>query len=130
MLAVVVHSAGIQDRDGARLVCLRLRDKFTRLRLIWADGGYSGQLIGWVAAFAGWTLQIVKRCDKAKGFVVLPRRWVEPLLKAVSDEDDKRCKMCKALVVPGLALVADQQATEVAQPGKEALHLPPTLVAT
>ena len=76
LLAVVVHSAGIQDRDGARLVCLRLRGKFTRLRLIWADGGYSGQFIGWVAAFAGWTLQIVKRCDKAKGFVVLPRRWV------------------------------------------------------
>ena len=76
LLAVVVHSAGIQDRDGARLVCLRLQGKFTRLRLIWADGGYSGQLIGWVAALAGWTWQIVKRCDKVKGFVVLPRRWV------------------------------------------------------
>jgi putative transposase len=73
---VVVHCAGIQDRDGAKLVCKRLSGKFPRLRLLWADGGYSGQLIGWVAAFAGWALQIVKRGAGARGFVVLPRRWV------------------------------------------------------
>ena len=73
---VVVHCAGIQDRDGAKLVCKRLRGKFPRLRLLWADGGYAGQLIAWVSAFTGWLLQIIKRCERAKGFVVLPRRWV------------------------------------------------------
>jgi len=73
---VVVHCAGIQDRDGAKLVFERLRGAFPRLRLIWADGGYAGQLVAWVAAFAGWLLEIVKRSDDLQGFVVLPHRWI------------------------------------------------------
>lgn len=76
VLAVVVHSAGIQDRDGAKLVIALLKDRFPRLKLIWADGGYAGQLIKWVASFGNWVLEIVKRSDDQKGFVVLPRRWV------------------------------------------------------
>ncbi len=73
---MVVHCAGIQDRDGAKLVCEKLKGHFPRLSLIWADGGYAGALIAWMMAFAGWTLSIVKRSDDVKGFVVLPRRWV------------------------------------------------------
>jgi len=76
VLAVVVHSAGIQDRDGAKLVITLLKDRFPRLKLIWADGGSAGQLIEWVASFGNWVLEIVKRNDDQKGFVVLPRRWV------------------------------------------------------
>lgn len=76
LLVVVVHCAGIQDRDGAKLVLEKLQGAFPRLQLIWADGGYAGQLIAWVAAFGGWVLEIVKRSDDVKGFVVLPRRWV------------------------------------------------------
>ena len=76
LLAVVVHSAGIQDRDGAQLVLTKLQGSFPRLRLIWADGGYAGRLVAWAAAFGDWALEIVKRSDKATGFVVLPRRWV------------------------------------------------------
>ena len=53
ILVVVVHCAGIQDRDGAKLVLMQLRGAFPRLRLIWADGGYAGALVAWVAAFAG-----------------------------------------------------------------------------
>jgi hypothetical protein len=41
MLAVVVHAADVQDRDGARLVLAVLANAFMRLRLIWADGGYA-----------------------------------------------------------------------------------------
>lgn len=76
VLAVLVHSAKLQDRDGAKLVLERLRGKFPRLSLIWADGGYRGKLIEWVQTVFSWTLEIVKRCDDVKGFVVLPRRWV------------------------------------------------------
>ena len=50
-----------------------------RLRLIWADGGYAGQLIAWVRALRKRNpvrLEIVKRSDDIKGFKVLPRRWV------------------------------------------------------
>ena len=79
--AVAVHSAAVQDRDGAkfvlaRLIMLKLAGMLPRLKLIWADGGYAGKLVDWVSAASGWVLQIVKRSDDAKGFVVLPRRWV------------------------------------------------------
>lgn len=76
ILGVVVHAASIQDRDGAKLVIEKLRGGFPRLKLIWADGGYAGQLIEWVKNLAGWTLQIVKRSDDMIGFVVLPKRWI------------------------------------------------------
>ena len=76
ILAVVVHAANIQDRDGAKMVFARLRGHFPRLRLIWADGGYRGKLVEWVKGFGDWTLQIVKRNAEVKGFAVLPRRWV------------------------------------------------------
>lgn len=46
------------------------------LRIIWADGGYTGQLIEWVKSLFGWTLEIIKRCDKLTGFHVLPKRWI------------------------------------------------------
>jgi putative transposase len=46
------------------------------LKLIWADGAYAGQLIEWVKNVCGWLLEIVKRNPEAKGFQLLPRRWV------------------------------------------------------
>jgi putative transposase len=77
ILAVVVHSAGLQDYDGARLVLMRLRDRFARLRLIWADSAYGrNQLPEWVTKTFGWILQTILRPVGAVGFVLLPRRWV------------------------------------------------------
>lgn len=71
-----MHAADEQDRDGAKTVLARLKDRFPRLRLIWADGGYRGQLVSWVEETYRWTLEIVKRNDDVEGFAVLPRRWV------------------------------------------------------
>ncbi len=48
LLAVTVYAANIQDRDGAGLVLELLKGKFPRLKKIRADGGYAGQLVGWV----------------------------------------------------------------------------------
>jgi len=76
LLAVVVHAASVQDRDGAKLVLVKLVGAFGRLQLIWADGGYAGQLVAWAKELAGWTLEIVKRPDGAHGFEVLPKRWI------------------------------------------------------
>ena len=77
MLAVVVHAANIQDRDGAKLVLALLRKgPFSRLKLIWADGGYAGQLIEWTRKLGRWVLEIVRRSDDMSGFVVLPKRWI------------------------------------------------------
>jgi len=76
LLAVVVHPAHIQDRDGAKLVLPKLVGKFSRLKVIWADGGYAGQLIEWTREWGHWILAIVKRRDGVTGFEVLPKRWI------------------------------------------------------
>jgi putative transposase len=76
VLAVVVHSAALQDRDGAKLVLNKLGPHFPRLRLLWADGGYAGQLLDWVRETWHWVLAIVKRPADAQGFQVLPKRWI------------------------------------------------------
>jgi putative transposase len=78
VLAVVVHSAKIQDRDGAKVVFVRakLRGPWPRMRHVWADGGYAGKLIAWVSGLCQWVLEIVKRTDVGQGFKLLPKRWV------------------------------------------------------
>ena len=76
-MQVVVHSAAIQDRDGAGLVLDSIRRRFPWLELIWADGGYNAwQVDAAVAKVPRLRLEIVKRSDAMKGFVVPSRRWV------------------------------------------------------
>ena len=76
-LRVVVHSAAIQDRDGAALVLDRIRQRFNWLELVWADGGYNARQVEHaVAAQPPLRVEIVKRPDDSAGFIVLPRRWV------------------------------------------------------
>jgi putative transposase len=77
--ALVVHSAGIQDRDGARKVFEAMGGAFGRLRRVWADGGYAGRLAAWVNALKGtWklVLEIVLRKEDAVGFEVIRKRWI------------------------------------------------------
>jgi putative transposase len=79
VLAVGVHAANLSDPAGAKLVLERLKQQFWRLRLIWADRAYGGQLIEWVRGLRRWhkvRLEIVKRADALPGFVVQPHRWI------------------------------------------------------
>lgn len=77
MVGLVVHSAGIQDRDGAPEVFKSIRRSHPDLRHIFADGGYAGpKLRSALNGIGNWTIQIVKRSDAAKGFEVIPKRWV------------------------------------------------------
>jgi putative transposase len=79
LLAVVVTSTDVQDRDGARTLLHVLGHRFTRLRLIWANSAYTGYLATWLfrlRACRRIRLEIIKRSDQAKGFVLLPKRWV------------------------------------------------------
>ena len=72
-MRVVVHSAGLQDRDGAALVLDKIRTHFPWLQLVWADGGYNARQVDQAVALR---VEIVKRTADMTGFVVLPRRWV------------------------------------------------------
>jgi len=77
MVGLVVHSAGIQDRDGAPEVLKSIRGAYPDLRHIFADGGYAGpKLRAALEGVGNWTIQIVKRSDTTEGFEVIPRRWV------------------------------------------------------
>ena len=76
LLAVVVTMAGIQDRDAACRLLLLLRNAFSTITLLWADGGYAGRLVTWAKTVLSLTVEVVRRTDDIKGFKVLPRRWV------------------------------------------------------
>src|SRR5690606_22275796 len=77
VLTVVVHSASWQDHDGACFVLMRLRERFGRLRVLFADSAYGRNgLPEWVRTTFGWVLQTVLRPVGVKGFVVLPKRWI------------------------------------------------------
>jgi len=77
LVTALVHTADIQDRDGAPDVLAQIRASFPWLRHVFADGGYAGDKLRDAMAGRGdWVIEIIKRSDAAKGFVLLPRRWV------------------------------------------------------
>lgn len=76
MMAVVVTVASIQDRDGAKLLLKGIKGSGKKLRKIWVDGGYRGVLVEWAQSKCKILLEVVLRSEEAKGFVLLPRRWV------------------------------------------------------
>jgi putative transposase len=78
ILAVVVHAADIQDRDGARSVLARIKGCFPRLKKILADGIYNGGIAEWAEQFGGWVLEVVPKPERKKGepFKVMKWRWI------------------------------------------------------
>jgi len=75
LLAVIVHSAGIQDRVAARAVLMRLFCRFDTITKVYVDGGYTGSLIDWAKQMFGYTIEVVKRTEQHL-FKVLPKRWI------------------------------------------------------
>jgi transposase len=80
VLRVVVHSASVQDRAGAKLVLSGITALFPLLGLVWVDGGYvnivDASLIDWADEQESLRIVAVPRNADVKGFQVLPRRWV------------------------------------------------------
>ena len=77
ILAIAVHPANLQDRDGALLVLDRhTRRLFAFLRTIFADGAYGGEKLSRAMIAASWKIEVVKPPPNQKGFEVIPRRWV------------------------------------------------------
>lgn len=76
---MVVTAASVQDRAGATERLDSLRHQYWRRRPLWADGASAGPLVDWVRTLRPQRpirLEITKRADAAKGFVVIPKRWM------------------------------------------------------
>ncbi|MFJ9153498.1 transposase [Streptomyces sp. NPDC102270] len=76
LLGVMVTSADVGDRTAAQVLPDQVTAAHHRLALVWADGGYTGSLVEYCLTALALVLAIVKRSDHAKGFVVLPKRWI------------------------------------------------------
>jgi putative transposase len=79
LLAVVVHSASVQDFHGARPALQKLAQReWQRLKKILADAIYKGDkhLFAWIQATFGWELEVIEREAGSKGFQIIPKRWV------------------------------------------------------
>ena len=75
LLVVVVHAASLSDTEGALDVGARLRGRFPRLKLIWADQGYKETMITWFRQWLRVVVAVVSR-PTGRGFVVQPKRWL------------------------------------------------------
>ena len=76
MLAVVVHSAALQDKTSAYQVLAQAGARWSRLLWTWADGGYQGKVQAWAWETWGWLIGLVKRPPGVRGWSLAPRRWV------------------------------------------------------
>lgn len=77
LLTVIVHSAGIQDRDGGKYVLGKAKRKGHRKLKVYVDGGYTGKLMQWAKEVLEYDIEVVKRSDANKHtFKVLPKRWI------------------------------------------------------
>jgi putative transposase len=76
ILTVVVHAANIHDSQGVRAVLRRLKENIVGIKIIFADGGYRGEIIQWAKKQLDYVIQIVIRTDTNKEFQVIPKRWI------------------------------------------------------
>jgi putative transposase len=107
LLCALVHSAGIQDRDGGILLLSTLFGMFPFLKKLFADAAYGGPIFhgALIKILPELKIEIVRRCDQAKGFVVLPRRWVVERTIAWLNRCRRLSKDWENLNIKGLAFL-------------------------
>jgi transposase len=107
LLHAIVHSAGIQDRDGGVLLITTLFGMFPFLLKLYADGGYQGPQFqsALKRVLSRVEVEIVKRSDKAKVFVVLPKRWIVERTFAWLGRCRRLAKDWENLTTKGLAFL-------------------------
>lgn len=104
ILAVVIQSASVQDRDGAVDVVSKLTESWKRIVKIFADGGYSGQLIKTIKTKFKIELEIVKR-KQLHTFKILPKRWIVERTFAWIDTNRRNSKNYERLNNTSVAMV-------------------------
>jgi len=106
LVGAVVHTADVQDRDGAPAVFEKIRSAFPWLRHVFADAAYAGEKVETALEKLGkWTLEIVRRSEFAKGFELVPRRWVVERTIAWLNRNRRLAKDFEASIESALAWV-------------------------
>jgi len=104
VLAVVIQSASVQDRDGAISVIEKMKENWKRVTKIFADGGYTGKLIGIVKKKFKIDLEIIKR-HELHTFKILPKRWIVERTFAWIDTNRRNSKNYERLNNTSVAMV-------------------------
>ena len=104
VLAVVIQSASVQDRDGAVDVVSKLCESWKRVVKIFADGGYRGQLINTIVTKFKIELEIIKR-NEQHTFKILPKRWIVERTFAWIDTNRRNSKNYERLNNTSVAMV-------------------------
>ena len=107
LLHALVTPADVQDRDGGLMVLSTLFGQFPFLKKLFADTAYAGPVFqdGLALAMPGLVTEIVRRCDQAKGFVVLPKRWIVERTIAWLNRCRRLAKDCENLNHNALAFL-------------------------
>ena len=107
LLHAIVHSAGIQDRDGGIWLLATLFGQFPFLAKLFADSAYAGSIFHSALAkvLPNLETEIVKRSDHAKGFVPLPKRWIVERSFAWLNKNRRLWKNCERLLNTSLQFV-------------------------
>jgi transposase len=104
LVGAIVHTADIQDRDGAPMLLASIRNAYPWLRHVFADAAYAGDKLQHALDKLGtWTIEIIRRADAAKGFVLLPRRWVVERTFAWHNRNRRLAKDFEATIESALA---------------------------
>jgi putative transposase len=133
VLKAKVHNAKVPDEDGIRLLLESARERLSRLSHLWVDAGYQGRGRRWAQAALGLSVEVVRKPRKpipeelakvwaqewakegkqvdwhklmpARGFTVLPRRWVVERTFAWISHNRRMAKDCERLCATGEAFV-------------------------
>ena len=104
ILAVVIQSASVQDRDGAISVVNKLLESWSKIVKIFADAGYRGRLIDTIKTTFKIELEIIKR-NELHTFKILPKRWIVERTFAWIDTNRRNSKNYERLNNTSIAMV-------------------------
>ena len=99
-----MHSASVQDRDGATEVIGRLWEAWIKIVKLFADGGYQGRLLEKIKSRFGMEVEIVKR-NELHTFQVLPKRWIVERTFAWLDTNRRNSKDYERLTQSSEAMI-------------------------
>ncbi len=126
ILAVLVTPASVQDRDGAVPVLREAHREYPTLSKVWVDGAYNGQVIDDLRKETGIDIEMVKRTDDVKGFVVVPKRWIVERtngwfgkFRILSKEYERTIQSSRSDILHGMSMIMLRRLTVPAAQRKE-----------